>query len=207
LPGAPGASHLGTWERRTTTEAGCRVPHPSLFSSEEWVPGQFVCHSVALFVCHSAAFAHVFPEGAGAFRPLNPRSHSWGFSPGPGAPSFAFFQRRVGQPPTLPAPEEFFREFPRKIAVSRPSTPKNPPNSHQPNHINLKNSWHSSFPPTRIIKAVEMRERSPAHESGFFCLPLRQKRRRLSLPMVYENAHLAPFFPRKSGFRGAFSEG
>ncbi len=38
------------------------------------------------------------------------------------------------------------------VFLSSPSTPKNHPNSHQLNHINPKNSWHSSFPPTRTIK-------------------------------------------------------
>ena len=44
--------------------------------------------------------------------------------------------------------------FSHKIPVSRPSNPKNRTNSHSFNHIPHKNSWHSSFPPSRIIKSV-----------------------------------------------------
>jgi hypothetical protein len=43
----------------------------------------------------------------------------------------------------------------RKSAVlllSSPSTPNNLPNQHPINHFRHKNSWHNSFPPTRIIK-------------------------------------------------------
>jgi hypothetical protein len=61
-----------------------------------------------------------------------------------------------------PAAAFFFCQKPQQNRVSSLSTPQNPPNSHQLNHINPKNSWHSSFPPTRIIKAVEMREKPGA---------------------------------------------
>jgi hypothetical protein len=38
--------------------------------------------------------------------------------------------------------------------VSSPSKLQIPPNPHQPNHLKLKNTWHTSFPPSRIIKSV-----------------------------------------------------
>jgi hypothetical protein len=40
------------------------------------------------------------------------------------------------------------------VFLSSPSNPKIPPNPHQPNNIILSKSWHSSFPPRRIIKSV-----------------------------------------------------
>ena len=42
---------------------------------------------------------------------------------------------------------------PLLIFLSSPSTLQNPPNQLHTNHLKLKNSWHSSFPPTRIIKS------------------------------------------------------
>ena len=38
--------------------------------------------------------------------------------------------------------------------LSTPSTLQNPPNPHPTNHFPHKNTWHTSFPPTRIIKVV-----------------------------------------------------
>ena len=46
------------------------------------------------------------------------------------------------------------RKIPSKIPLSSPSNPQNPPNPHHPNNINLFKIWHSSFPPSRIIKSV-----------------------------------------------------
>jgi hypothetical protein len=51
----------------------------------------------------------------------------------------------VGLPPTPPAPEDFFREFRRKIRMSSPSTPKKFHNQHHINHLPPKNSWHTSY--------------------------------------------------------------
>ena len=90
------------------------------------------------------------------------------------------------------------------LLLSSPSNLANQLNRHKTREIKLPAEWHSSFPPTRIIKAVEMRERSPARASGFFYLPLRRRNRRLFHRIVYENAHLALFFLQKSGFRGAY---
>ena len=38
------------------------------------------------------------------------------------------------------------------VFLSSPSTLQNPSNHHPNNHLPPKNSWHSSFPPTRIIE-------------------------------------------------------
>jgi hypothetical protein len=45
--------------------------------------------------------------------------------------------------------------------MSSPSTLNNPHNPYLINHLPQKNSWHSSFPPTRIIKGVEMKIEKP----------------------------------------------
>jgi hypothetical protein len=50
---------------------------------------------------------------------------------------------------------------PQKILMSSPSEPKNPNNPSPINHFPPKNSWHSSFPPTRIIKSVSKNTNRP----------------------------------------------
>jgi hypothetical protein len=70
-----------------------------------------------------------------------------------------------------PAAAFFFCQKPQQNRVSSPSTPQNPPNSHQLNHINPKNSWHSSFPPPRIIKAVGNKQTRPISRAFAFNEP------------------------------------
>jgi hypothetical protein len=50
--------------------------------------------------------------------------------------------------------------------LSRPSDPQIPPNLHQPNNINLSRSWHSSFPPSRIIKSVSKTKQTRPNPPG-----------------------------------------
>ena len=45
-------------------------------------------------------------------------------------------------------------QIPSNSPCQAPPRPKKATNSHPTNHIPQKNSWHSSFPPTRIIKSV-----------------------------------------------------
>ena len=46
----------------------------------------------------------------------------------------------------------FFPQKPQQNRVSSPCAPQKSPNPHRTNHFPPKNTWHSSFPPTRIIK-------------------------------------------------------
>jgi hypothetical protein len=70
------------------------------------------------------------PERAGAFRPLNPRSHSWGFSPGP----------LLDQPPNR-----------------HPAFACSP---HPTNHFPVKNTWHNSYAPPRRINLMDQKHPS-----------------------------------------------
>ncbi len=100
------------------------------------------------------------------WRVTHPRS--WNLDPPqiPGAPSFA---ATPGSPASglgslgwscegwvyrqsPPAPEDFFREFPSKIAMSSPSTPENQNNRIHINYLAAKNSWHTSFPQSHTIE-------------------------------------------------------
>jgi hypothetical protein len=50
--------------------------------------------------------------------------------------------------------------------LSSPSNPQIPPNLHQPNNINLSRSWHTSFPPSRIIKTVSKTKQTRPNPPG-----------------------------------------
>jgi len=85
---------------------------------------------------------------------------AWGFSPTNNGP---WKQRALA--PGICCRRCLFFVFPVPCSLhflSRPSTLQNPPNQLHSNHLKLKNSWHSSFPQARIIKAVEMREKPGA---------------------------------------------
>ena len=58
--------------------------------------------------------------------------------------------------------ERFFHRICPKNRMSRPLTPPNQLNQQKTREIKRFAKWHSSFPPARIIKAVEMREKSGA---------------------------------------------
>ena len=96
--------------------------------------------------------------------PSMPRSlrHGWGF----GCPFLPQSHRgRVGDAAPRKAPK-IFPQKPQQIRVSSPCAPKNPSNPHCANHFPPKNSWHTSFPPTRIIKVV-INIQSPALRRAF----------------------------------------
>ena len=52
------------------------------------------------------------------------------------------------------------------LLLSRVSTLENLPNQHQPNNINLSRSWHTSFPPSRIIKTVSKTKQTRPNPPG-----------------------------------------
>ena len=59
----------------------------------------------------------------------------------------------------------------RKSAVlllSSPSTSKNPSNQLLINHLSSKNTWHSSYAPSRIIKTVENKQTRPKRRAFAF---------------------------------------
>jgi hypothetical protein len=53
------------------------------------------------------------------------------------------------------SPPLSFPQNPQQIRMSTPSTLQNPPNPHPINHFPPKNTWHSSYAPTRRIKVGE----------------------------------------------------
>ena len=55
--------------------------------------------------------------------------------------------------------------------MSSPSKPENPPNSHHINHFPPKNSWHSSYAPRRITKAVANKQTRPTRRAFAFNVP------------------------------------
>jgi hypothetical protein len=79
------------------------------------------------------------------FLPQNPRPCSYRPPLHPHATQLkAHSSNRKNRPPT---PQKT-----QQIPLSSPSKPQIPPNPHQPNHFPQKNTWHTSFPPRRIIK-------------------------------------------------------
>jgi len=96
-----------------------------------------VPHSPRLCLMRWVVFCFSRPEGA------------WGFSPTKNAP---WKQRALAR--ALPR-ERNFPQKPQQIRMSSPSMPENPHNQHRINHFPPKNSWHSSYAPTRRIKVVE----------------------------------------------------
>jgi hypothetical protein len=66
--------------------------------------------------------------------------------------------------------EDFFLEFPRKLAMSSPSTLQNLLNQQKTKEKKLSRNWHSSYAPSCKIEAVEKTRETPAARRGFSCL-------------------------------------
>jgi hypothetical protein len=60
----------------------------------------------------------------------------------------------------------FLPQNPQQIRMSSPSTPKNPHNFCPINHFPNKNTWHSSFPSSRIIKSVSKTKQTRPNPPG-----------------------------------------
>jgi hypothetical protein len=139
-----------------------RRPHPSSSRPErsavEGPPHFAVACSSPLFVlavvcscCHPERIfrARRIPTNPTPplhpFLPQNPRPCSYRPPLHPHATQLtAHSSNRKNRPPT---PQKT-----QQIPLSSPSKPQIPPNPHQPNHFPQKNTWHTSFPPRRIIK-------------------------------------------------------
>ena len=67
------------------------------------------------------------------------------------------------------SPPLSFPQNPQQIRMSTPSTLQNPPNPHPINHFGHKNTWHSSYAPTRKIKVGEKIRRLPASAGHLDC--------------------------------------
>src|SRR5208283_551351 len=106
--------------------------------------GNLLLHlSLLVFACHSERRAGVPGQLAG-----------WGGSEESPHLSFA-----VACSSLTPYPLPLF-------FLSTPSTPKYFHNRHSTNYLRKKNSWHTSFPPSRIIKVVINNQTDPANQPG-----------------------------------------
>jgi hypothetical protein len=88
--------------------------------------------------------------------------------------------------------------------VSSPSNRPNQLNQQKTREIKLPAEWHSSFPPKRTIKAVEMTEKRGACVGLLLFASASKKPSFISPDGVRKRASCAVFL-QKSGFRGACS--
>jgi hypothetical protein len=83
----------------------------------------------------------------------------------------------VGLPPTPPASEDFFLEFPQQIRVSSPSILQNHLNQQKTKEKKSPRKWHSSYAPPDKIEIVEKNKGNPGSAPGFF-MPETEARRK-----------------------------
>jgi hypothetical protein len=81
------------------------------------------------------------------------------------------------------------RKNPSKIPLSSPSNLQNPPNPHHPNNIKVSRRWHTSFPPSRIIKSVSKTKQTRPSSRVFAFNPQPQSR---SPDLVQTQSRLSP---------------